>query len=137
MARSKNDGGAAEVAEKLADEQEQGFRGAAVDPTPNHAYTVAGVTAGEPTPETDADLAKSAREATRVTETKFDRGAETMPAADVDAETKLTGDDLDAAVKKHSIDTSSGGSNADGSMNADEKRAAVAKAEAEASGNGS
>ena len=31
---------------------EQGFRGANTDPTPNENYTVAGVTAGLPTPET-------------------------------------------------------------------------------------
>lgn len=48
-------GGAAEVGEKLEAEQEQGYRGVAADPTPNHAYTVEGVTAGEPTPETDDD----------------------------------------------------------------------------------
>lgn len=42
-------------------EQEQGFRGTKVDPTPNSAYTVAGVTAGEPTPETDPELRAQAR----------------------------------------------------------------------------
>lgn len=42
-------------------EQEQGFRGSVPDPTPNDAYTVAGVTAGKPTPETDADLRAQAR----------------------------------------------------------------------------
>lgn len=40
---------------------------------------------------------------------------------------ELTGDDLDAAVEKAGIDTSKGGSNADGSLNADEKRAALAR----------
>lgn len=44
------------VEEQLQEEQDQGFRGAKVDPTPNEHYTVAGVTAGKPTPETDADL---------------------------------------------------------------------------------
>jgi hypothetical protein len=34
---------------------EQGFFGVEVDGTPNEHYTVAGVTAGKPTPETDAD----------------------------------------------------------------------------------
>jgi hypothetical protein len=38
---------------------------------------------------------------------------------------ELTGDDLDAAVSKAGIDTSKGGSLADGSMSADEKRAAL------------
>jgi hypothetical protein len=37
----------------IGDETERGFLGVEVDTTPNHAYTVAGVTAGEPTPETD------------------------------------------------------------------------------------
>lgn len=32
---------------------EDGFRGVATDPTPNEHYTVSGVTAGKPTPETD------------------------------------------------------------------------------------
>lgn len=39
-----------------------GYRGTKVDPTENHAYTVAGVTSGVPTPEThpeQADLAGS------------------------------------------------------------------------------
>lgn len=45
--------GAGEVAEKLQAEQEQGYRGTKADPTPNEAYTVSGVTSGEPTPETD------------------------------------------------------------------------------------
>ncbi len=38
-------------------ETKQGFRGVEVDPTPNEAYTVAGVTSGQPTPETDPALA--------------------------------------------------------------------------------
>lgn len=45
--------GAGEVAEKLQAEQEQGYRGTKADPTPNEAYTVAGVTSGQATPETD------------------------------------------------------------------------------------
>lgn len=133
---NKGDSGAAEVAEKLGDEQEQGFRGVAVDPTPNHAYTVAGVTAGEPTPETDPALAKGAREATRVTETKFDRGDAGETSVETSTETKLTGDDLEAKLEELNIDASTGGSNADGSMSADEKRDAIAKAE-QGSGNGS
>ena len=42
-------------------ETKQGFRGTEVDPTPNENYTVAGVTSGAPTPETDADHAASVR----------------------------------------------------------------------------
>jgi hypothetical protein len=47
----------------MDEETEQGFRGQKVDPTPNSAYTVAGVTSGEATPETDADLAAEAKAA--------------------------------------------------------------------------
>jgi hypothetical protein len=50
-----------EIEQKLNAEQEQGFRGTEVDPTPNENYTVAGVTSGAPTPETDAGLAKEVR----------------------------------------------------------------------------
>lgn len=56
--------GADEVAEKLQEEQEQGFRGVAVDPTPNENYTVEGVTSGKPTPETDDDARADASKAT-------------------------------------------------------------------------
>lgn len=50
------------VQELVDAEHEQGFRGTKVDPTPNHAYTVEGVTSGEPTPETDKGAAAEARE---------------------------------------------------------------------------
>lgn len=43
--------------------QEQGFYGVETDPTPNENYTVAGVTEGLPTPETDKDAAAKARQA--------------------------------------------------------------------------
>jgi len=56
--------GVAEAAQKATDRAAaRGFLGVEVDPTPNSAYTVAGVTAGEPTPETDADRAAAARKA--------------------------------------------------------------------------
>ena len=42
---------------------ERGYFGTVTDPTPNANYTVAGVTAGKPTPETDAKLAAEARTA--------------------------------------------------------------------------
>ena len=45
-------------------EQSQGFRGTEVDPTPNENYTVAGVVANSPTPETHAESAKEARDKT-------------------------------------------------------------------------
>ena len=47
------------VQEKVDTELEQGFRGVEVDPTPNENYTVAGVTSGAPTPETDPEAAKA------------------------------------------------------------------------------
>jgi hypothetical protein len=59
-----------QVADAIAQEQEQGFRGVEVDPTPNEAYTLAGVTSGQPTPETDGDAALQAREGQREAERK-------------------------------------------------------------------
>lgn len=58
-ARGQNDSAETEagkaVEKQLQEEQDQGYRGSKVDPTPNEHYTVAGVLAGKPTPETDAD----------------------------------------------------------------------------------
>lgn len=48
------------VQEQTDKDEEQGFRGVKVDPTPNENYTVAGVTAGKPTPETDEKAAAAA-----------------------------------------------------------------------------
>lgn len=42
--------------------QEQGFYGVETDPTPNEHYTVAGVTEGKPTPETDPHHAREVRQ---------------------------------------------------------------------------
>jgi hypothetical protein len=53
------------VADKVIDQESaQGFRGVEVDPTPNENYTVAGVTSGAPTPETDVASAQEARATT-------------------------------------------------------------------------
>lgn len=60
---ANGDLGAGEVQALMDEEQEQGFRGVEVDPTPNENYTVAGVTSGAPTPETDAAAAEEARRA--------------------------------------------------------------------------
>jgi hypothetical protein len=50
--------------QKRADEDTaRGFRGVEVDPTPNEHYSVAGVTSGMPTPETDDGAAEEARKA--------------------------------------------------------------------------
>lgn len=62
MADKKSDDlGADQVQEAVDEENEQGFRGTEVDPTPNENYTVAGVTSGKPTPETDEKAADKAR----------------------------------------------------------------------------
>lgn len=52
MAKSHEDGGLADVQAKVDAATAQGFEGEAVDDTPRENYTVAGVTAGKPTPET-------------------------------------------------------------------------------------
>lgn len=57
------DDGDDEVQAAVDQEQDQGFRGLEVDPTPNENYTVDGVTSGAPTPETDDDAADEARQA--------------------------------------------------------------------------
>lgn len=49
-----------QVQEAKDQEDEQGFRGTEVDPTPNEAYTLQGVTEGQPTPETDPEAAREA-----------------------------------------------------------------------------
>lgn len=54
MATHRNkDAGQDQVDAIVDQELEQGFRGQKVDPTPNENYTVAGVLAGKPTPETE------------------------------------------------------------------------------------
>lgn len=52
------------IEDRVNQELSQGFRGIEVDPTPNENYTVAGVTSGAPTPETNADHAADVRRAT-------------------------------------------------------------------------
>lgn len=49
--------------QKVVDEAEgRGYIGVPVDPTPKSHYTVAGVVAGEPTPETDPEHARKVRQ---------------------------------------------------------------------------
>lgn len=55
---ASSDVGAGEVKSAIDAENEQGFRGVSTDQTPNHAYTVAGVGAGEETPESKASKAE-------------------------------------------------------------------------------
>jgi hypothetical protein len=52
---------AADIDARVDQENKQGFRGIEVDPTPNENYTLAGVVAGKPTPETDVASAKDVR----------------------------------------------------------------------------
>lgn len=51
----------AEVQKQADKEAEQGFRGVSADPTPNENYTLQGVLAGKPTPETDKAHAREVR----------------------------------------------------------------------------
>lgn len=53
MAEKASGKGTADMQKAMDAEQEQGFRGTKIDPTPNEAYTVKGVTSGQATPETD------------------------------------------------------------------------------------
>ena len=52
-----------QVKEQVDQENAAGLAGVEVDPTPNENYSVAGVAEGAPTPETDPEAAKEAREA--------------------------------------------------------------------------
>lgn len=54
-----DDLGASQAQDAMDDETDKGYRGVSADPTPLSHYTVAGVNAGKPTPETsDAQRAK-------------------------------------------------------------------------------
>jgi hypothetical protein len=59
----EGDAGADEVQSTVDEENEKGFRGEPVDPTPRENYTLDGVTSDAPTPETDADMFDEARAA--------------------------------------------------------------------------
>ena len=51
----------ADVQKQMDKITEQGYVGYDNDPTPNEHYTVAGVVAGKPTPETDPEHAREVR----------------------------------------------------------------------------
>lgn len=51
-----------EVQKVVDTAEERGFLGVEVDPTPDGHYTVAGVLAGKPTPETDPEHARAVRQ---------------------------------------------------------------------------
>lgn len=53
----------ADIQKQVEQDEARGFRGVEVDPTPNENYTIAGVTKGAPTPETDDEAAEAARKA--------------------------------------------------------------------------
>jgi len=57
----KADDSTAQVQKQVDEDEARGFRGVEVDTTPNENYTVAGVTSGAPTPETDEDQADRVR----------------------------------------------------------------------------
>lgn len=60
-AAAPKDEAQAEVQKAVDKAEDKGYIGVPVDPTDKHAYTVAGVVAGEPTPETDPDHARRVR----------------------------------------------------------------------------
>lgn len=67
MAESKRTEKAeAQVQQAVDQETEQGFRGVEVDGTPNENYTVAGVVAGKPVPEAEADPVEARKKASAV-----------------------------------------------------------------------
>ncbi len=51
-----------EVQAVVDEAEDKGYLGVPVDPTPKENYTVAGVLAGKPTPETDAEHAREVRQ---------------------------------------------------------------------------
>ena len=70
--------GGDEAQAKMDRETAQGFSGMDVDPTPNRNYSVGGVTANKPTPETDPKAAAKAEAETAPGVGRF-RGVETEP----------------------------------------------------------
>lgn len=51
-----------EVQQFVDEAEDKGYIGVPVDPTPKENYTVAGVLAGKPTPETDSGHAREVRQ---------------------------------------------------------------------------
>lgn len=60
-----------QVQAAVDEETSRGYNGIEVDPTPNENYTVAGVTSGKPTPETDEKTASKAAEAASAARSRF------------------------------------------------------------------
>jgi hypothetical protein len=61
-AAAPKDAAQQEVQKAVDKAEERGLLGVEVDPTPNENYTVSGVLAGAPTPETDPDHARQVRQ---------------------------------------------------------------------------
>lgn len=61
-AAAPKDDAQAEVQKVFDEAEDKGYLGVPVDPTPKENYTVAGVLAGKPTPETDTDHAREVRQ---------------------------------------------------------------------------
>jgi hypothetical protein len=61
-AQPPQDAAQKEVQKAVDKAEEKGYLGVEVDPTPDAHYTVAGVLAGEPTPETDPGHAREVRQ---------------------------------------------------------------------------
>jgi hypothetical protein len=57
-----SDAAVAEAQRVVDKAEDRGFLGVEVDPTPNEHYTVAGVLAGKPTPESDLEHARKIRQ---------------------------------------------------------------------------
>lgn len=60
-AAASKDAAQAEVQKAVDAAEDKGYIGVPVDPTPKENYTVAGVLAGKPTPETDPGHAREVR----------------------------------------------------------------------------
>lgn len=64
--KSATETAANEVQKKVDAAEEKGYFGVSPDPTPRENYTVAGVTAGKPTPETDEQARADALDPNKV-----------------------------------------------------------------------
>jgi hypothetical protein len=69
---STKDAGQAEVQQVFDEANEKGYFGVTTDPTPDENYTLKGVAAGKPTPETDPAQAAKVRDF----QAKLSRGEE-------------------------------------------------------------
>lgn len=61
-AQPPQDAAQKEVQKAVDEAEDKGYLGVEVDPTPDSHYTVAGVTEGKPTPETDPGHAREVRQ---------------------------------------------------------------------------